>query len=128
MIERPPSAPRFGLAVNGLHDELAASTPESADVVAEYVDRCWEGSAPASIRVLRPVNGAELADVQADYTRQLQQLGFSAESIGSSPVQSRERDDALDGDIVRFRVDDGAKTLTVVADNYDVDSVVCLPL
>jgi len=29
---------------------------------------------------------------------------------------------------VRFLVDDSTKTLTVVADTYDADSVVCLPL
>ena len=84
-------------------------------------------AAPASIRVLRPVPGVDLAQVRTDYIAALDSRGFTSGSLGSTPVRNRERDDDLDGDIVRFEIDESANTLTVIADAFDTDSVVCLP-
>jgi len=114
-------------AVNRLHNELASVAPASAELVDEYVDSCWDDTAPASVRVLRAIEGAEVGDVQAEYVLLLDGKGFGPGSLGQTPVRSRERDDDLDGDIVRVVTDEEVGTVTVIADVYDNDSVYCLP-
>ncbi len=112
-------------AVRSLHEELAEIELASARVAAASIHTCWDDSgAPASIRVLRPRDGYEVQDVEAEYRERLAAMGFDGR--GDTTI-SRERDDELDGDLVRLTSDEGLKTVTVISDAFDTDMVVCLP-
>lgn len=118
----------YRLAVGSLHAELGTIKIESAELVDEYVSSCFEGLAPASVRVFRPIGETAVVDLRSDYIAALQQRGFSEGTMRAEEVWSRERHDSLDGDGVRLRIDENSSTLTVVGDAYDIDMVTCLPL
>ena len=118
---------RYRLAVGDLHDQLADIQPSSGELIDSYVSSCYD-VAPASIRVYRPTGGADLAVVRSDYISALSARGFESIRLGLQLAWGRERNDDLDGDDVRFVADEGANTLTVIADAYDTDMVTCIPL
>jgi hypothetical protein len=115
---------RYRSAVHALHEELAAINPPSASVVEEYIDSCWQGAGPASIRHLQPSVATDLRTIWGDYLAALTIRGFTNQGISSS---TRPRDDGLDRDVVTLTTLDDGVTLQIVADVYDLDLVTCLP-
>lgn len=112
-------------AVHSLHTELGKITPLSAIVVEEYIDRCWQGVGPASVRRLQAATGAgNLQTIRNDYLTALTANGFTNQG---TTMSTRERDDALDLDIVDLAISNGGTILQIVVDVYDTDSVTCLP-
>ncbi len=112
-------------AVHSLHRELRPVFPDSAELVDEGIDNCWNGVAAASVRTFVPKQGTDDADLRAlarEIRAAIDDAGFSDTQDGRL---SRERDDALDSDIVLVEVVD--EEVRVVADVFDADSVFCLP-
>ncbi len=114
-------------ATGELHQELAAVEIESADIVDVAVDQCWNGSSPASVRVLIPTAGHTLTQVVDDYIAALEPLGYDDQGGVVGRVASRERSDDLDGDVIDVTIDDAGGWATVAAQPWDTDMVFCLP-
>ncbi len=111
-------------AVRSLHDELRPVIPDSAQLVDERIDNCWNDLAPASVRTFVPVVGVDESDLRAlarDIQIAIEGKGFRSSGLGLS----RDRGDDLDADMASIEVIEGE--VRVVADVYDADSVVCFP-
>ncbi|MDH4276554.1 MAG: hypothetical protein OEW83_00580 [Acidimicrobiia bacterium] len=114
-------------AVHDLHAELGSVRIDSADVVDARIERCWNGVAPASVRVLVPNGDQTLSEVVSAFLAALGALGFERHGGVVGTVASRPRSDDLDDDVISAVFDDTNGRVVLIADPFDADMVTCLP-
>ncbi len=117
-------------AVHSIHADIQGVELDGVEVVEQRVDSCWNGLAPASVTVIRPIGPTEPVDVVADLRNAFEARGYvsKAPTAYTRPQRwTRERNDDLDYDIIELTNLPDSDSLQVVGDVYDVDMVFCPP-
>ncbi len=116
--------------VQAVHADIKSVELGDAEVVEQRIDTCWNGLAPASVTIVRPIAPIEAVDVVADLRTGFEALGYVSEAptVHTRPQRwTRERGDQLDFDVIELTYLPATDQLQIVGDVYDVDMVFCLP-
>lgn len=117
-------------AVHSVHSDIKSVEFGGAEVIDQRIDTCWNGAAPASVTVIRPIGTTGAVEIVAELRAGFESLGYVSEAptAYTRPQRwTRERTDALDFDIIELTYLPASSDLQIVGDVYDVDMVFCPP-
>ncbi len=117
-------------AVHSVHADIQGVELDGVEVVEQRVDSCWNGLAPASVTLIRPVDPTDPVDVVGDLRIAFEARGYVSEAptAYTRPQRwTRERNDDLDYDVIELTFLPDSDSLQIVGDVYDVDMVFCPP-